>query len=125
MATNVAKRRRYPAGDSTAESEDETTERSNVNAQPISQRRNSFTNEFSSHRLIVSERRQLAVLKQLTASDEPGRRERDNEIVGLIDVFQVFHHHQTFHNVPQNSFVEMNMEKPLFILPHEKEILND
>ena len=80
MATPTVKRRRYPAGDSTAESEDENTEISNITSQSISQRRNSSTNEFSSRRLIVSERRQLAVLKQLTASDEPGRREREMEL---------------------------------------------
>ena len=72
--TTIAKRRRYPTGDSTVESDDENAQMSNGTSQATSQRRMSFTNDLASGRLIVSERRQLAVLKQLTASDEPGRK---------------------------------------------------
>ena len=73
--TTIAKRRRYPMDESTIESDDENAQMSNENAQSTSQRRMSVTNDRASRRMIVSERRQLAVLKQLTASDEPSRNE--------------------------------------------------
>lgn len=73
--TTIGKRRRYPTGgDSTAESDDENGDTSNSNTQLTSQQRMSSMNDFASHRLIFSERRQLAELKKLTASDEPSRK---------------------------------------------------
>lgn len=68
--TTIGRRRRYLTGDSTNELEDDHTDMSNSNPPLINKRRVSATADFASHRLIVSERQQLAVLKQLTASDE-------------------------------------------------------
>jgi hypothetical protein len=71
--TTTGKRRRYPTGDSANESDDDNREILNENPQLISKRRVSATADLAAHRLIVSERRQLAVLKQLTATDETSR----------------------------------------------------
>ncbi len=61
MAT-TGKRQRYP----TSDFDYDNNESSNLN----SQRRCSATEDFVTHRSIVSERRQLAILKQLTATDD-------------------------------------------------------
>jgi hypothetical protein len=62
--TTTGKRQRYPTGDSANESDDDNGEILNENP------RVSATADLPSHRLIVSERRQLQVLKRLTATDE-------------------------------------------------------
>jgi ankyrin repeat protein len=72
--TTTGKRRRYPTGDSPHESDDDNGEILNTNPQLTSKRRVSAAADFASHRFIVSERRQLAVLKQLTASKETNCR---------------------------------------------------
>jgi hypothetical protein len=68
--TTTGKRRRYPTSDSANESDDDNGEILNSNPQLTNKRRVSAAADFAAHRFIVSERRQLAVLKQLTASDE-------------------------------------------------------
>lgn len=74
MTTNsiVAKRRRYLTGDAVTESDDDgdQEEISSQNPQKTTKRRFSATADLASLRPIVSERQQLAVLKQLTATDE-------------------------------------------------------
>ena len=66
----MGKRRRYPTGDSANESDDDNGDSINENPQLVNKRRVSATADLPSHRLIVSERRQLAVLKRLTATDK-------------------------------------------------------
>lgn len=69
--TTIEKKRRYPTGDSAnASDHDDNEEVLNANPQLANKRRVSASADFASHRFIVSERRQLAVLKQLTATDE-------------------------------------------------------
>jgi len=60
--TTTGKRQRYATSD---------CDNDNKESLPVkSQRSASVTGDFASHRLIVSERQQLAVLKQLTATDD-------------------------------------------------------
>ena len=73
MTTTTEKRRRCLTDDSPNESEEDNGEILNGNPQLTTKRRVSATADIAAHRLIVSERRQLAVLKQLTASDETSR----------------------------------------------------
>ncbi|CAF0955336.1 unnamed protein product [Adineta steineri] len=68
--TTTGKRRRYPTADSINEFDDDNEEVLNSNSELTNKRRGSATADLTSHRLIVSERQQLAVLKQLTAGDE-------------------------------------------------------
>ena len=68
--TTTGKRRRYPTGDSANESDDDNGDNTNENPQLINKRRASASADLPSTRLIVSERRQLAVLKRLTAADK-------------------------------------------------------
>ncbi|CAF1259393.1 unnamed protein product [Adineta steineri] len=68
--TTTGKRRRYPTADSINEFDDDNEEVLNSNSDLTNKRRGSATADLTSHRLIVSERQQLAVLKQLTAGDE-------------------------------------------------------
>lgn len=68
--TLTVKRRRNLTGDVVNESDDDQGETCGQNPQNLTKRRVSATGDFASHRLIVSERQQLAVLKQLTATDE-------------------------------------------------------
>jgi ankyrin repeat protein len=86
---SIAKKRRYPAMSSPNESDDDKSGRnehwddvivaihrfrleqaSGSVSQVANKRRGSVAAEFASHRLIVSERQQMAVLKQLTAGEE-------------------------------------------------------
>jgi ankyrin repeat protein len=64
--TTTGNRRRYP----TSDSDDDNGEILNSNPQLTNKRRVSAAADFAAHRSIVSERQQLAVLKQLTATDE-------------------------------------------------------
>jgi hypothetical protein len=64
--TTTGKRQRYP----TSDNDNDNGEALNSNPQLTDKRRVSAAGDFASHRFIVSERQQLAVLKQLTASDE-------------------------------------------------------
>jgi hypothetical protein len=68
--TTIGKRRRYPTGDPANESDDDAGEILNSNPQSTIKRRVSAAADFAPHRLIVSERQQLAVLKQLTATSD-------------------------------------------------------
>jgi hypothetical protein len=67
--TTTGKRQRYP----TSDNDNDNGEALNSNPQLTDKRRVSAAGDFASHRFIVSERQQLAVLKQLTASDESNR----------------------------------------------------
>jgi hypothetical protein len=120
--TTTEKRRRYPTSDSANESDDDRGEILNSNPQLTNKRRVSAAADFASHRFIVSERRQLAVLKQLTASDEINRMSfKKNFYFILFFIFILLkllhqHHLQSFHNNVQQKFFDvMNMEKQLFI----------
>jgi hypothetical protein len=66
----TGKRRRCPTTDSVNQSDDDNGELSNSNPQLANKRRDSAAADLASHRFIVSERQQLAVVKQLTAGDE-------------------------------------------------------
>jgi hypothetical protein len=66
----TGKRRRCPTTDSVNQSDDDNGELSNSNPQLTNKRRGSAAADLASHRFIVSERQQLAVLKQLTVGDE-------------------------------------------------------
>ncbi|UJR21778.1 hypothetical protein I4U23_024853 [Adineta vaga] len=66
----TGKKRRYLTAESFHHSDNDNDEHSNSNEQLGNKRRSSATSDLASHRLIVSERQQLAVLKQLTAGDE-------------------------------------------------------
>ena len=86
MAT-IGKKRRYPTTSSPHESDDDSGGRALLDSilfihgtrlrhqepatnQLSNKRRGSVAADFAPHRLIVSERQQMAVLKQLTAGDE-------------------------------------------------------
>ncbi|CAF0746031.1 unnamed protein product [Adineta ricciae] len=65
------KKRRYPTASSPNESDDDNGEQPSTSTNQLSnKRRGSVAADFAPHRLIVSERQQMAVLKQLTAGDE-------------------------------------------------------
>ena len=76
--TTTGKRRRYLTGDLQHESDDDNRDSLTLNPQQTTKRRVSAGADFASHRLIVSERQQLAILKQLSAVDETSRN-RMNE----------------------------------------------
>ncbi|CAF4173907.1 unnamed protein product [Rotaria sp. Silwood2] len=70
MSTS-SKKRRYQTASSPNESDDDNNEQlSSSTSQLSNKRRGSVAADFASHRLIVSERQQMAVLKQLTAGEE-------------------------------------------------------
>ena len=69
-ATIPGRKRRLLTSESCHQSEDDNDEHSNSSDPSGNKQRNSATSDLASHRPIVSERQQLAVLKQLTAGDE-------------------------------------------------------
>ncbi|UJR27750.1 hypothetical protein I4U23_009024 [Adineta vaga] len=67
----TSKKRRCPTTSSPNESDDDNGEQPSTSTNQLSnKRRGSIAAEFAPPRLIVSERQQMAVLKQLTAGDE-------------------------------------------------------
>ncbi|CAF3342418.1 unnamed protein product [Rotaria sp. Silwood1] len=69
--STTSKKRRYQTTSSPNESDDDTNEQLTSSTSQLSnKRRGSVAADFASHRLIVSERQQMAVLKQLTAGEE-------------------------------------------------------
>ncbi|CAF0807778.1 unnamed protein product [Adineta ricciae] len=69
-ATVPGRKRRLLTSESCHQSEDDNDEHSNSSDLSGNKQRNSAPSDLASHRPIVSERQQLAVLKQLAAGDE-------------------------------------------------------
>ncbi|CAM4904021.1 unnamed protein product [Rotaria socialis] len=69
--STIGKKRRHPTTSSPNDSDEDNSEQpSNSTSQLSNKRRGSVAADFAPHRLIVSERQQMAVLKQLTAGEE-------------------------------------------------------
>ena len=98
-------------------------------SQAANKRRGSVAADFAPHRLIVSERQQMAVLKQLTAGEESNSTlaARCRSTLRFLFVQRDLNrlHRSLLHRVHRRSTDGMNTEKQLCILLLAKAIWNN